>query len=129
MPRHHRPAQPQPPANVKAWLFRSVRNAAINQALSQRRRRVREECIAGRRQDWIEADLATGIDAASAQAALEKLPPEQREVIILRTWAGLTLQEISELLNAPISTLFSRYEAGLAAIKRIMEQPCNTNPT
>jgi RNA polymerase sigma-70 factor (ECF subfamily) len=66
------------------------------------------------------------IDAATAQQALESLAPEQREVIVMRIWARMNLTEIAEVTGLPVSTLFSRYRAGLSEIKRIMESSCQS---
>jgi len=53
------------------------------------------------------------------------LPPEQREVIVMRIWAQMTLTEIAQVTGEAMSTLFSRYRAGLSEIKRIMESSCH----
>jgi len=118
------------PENVKAWLFRSVRNAAIDQARRSGRRARRELRIAQGRADWFEARTEDLIDASAAQAALESLSAEQREVIVMRIWGQMTLNEIAGVIGEPISTLFSRYRAGLGEIKRIMESSsCHTKKT
>jgi RNA polymerase sigma-70 factor (ECF subfamily) len=115
--------QRRSPANVKAWLFRCVRNGALD-ALRSRRRRQKRQPVAGRR-EWFDARLDDGLDARAAQAALESLPPEKREVVVMRIWGEMTLREIAEVLGEPVSTVFSRYRSGLAAVRRIMEKsPC-----
>ena len=58
---------------------------------------------------------------AAAQAAMTELPVQQREVIVLRIWGGMTLQEVADVVDRPVSTVFSRYRAGLAAIRKEME--------
>ena len=111
------------PDNAKAWLYRSVRNAAIDRFRSERRRHHREHrraaeeagCLQGRRDELMDAD--------AVQSALPRLPEEQREVIVLRIWAGMTFQEVSQVTGLAVSTLFSRYEAGLTALRQIMERP------
>jgi RNA polymerase sigma-70 factor (ECF subfamily) len=116
--------QRRPPDNLKAWLFKAVRNAAISHARSANRRVGRETRQVERRPDWFEARPEDLIDASTAQAALESLAAEQREVIVMRIWAQMTLAEIAEVTGEAISTLFSRYRAGLCEIKRIMESSC-----
>jgi len=39
-------------------------------------------------------------------------------VIVLRLWSDLKLAEVAEVCEAPVSTVFSRYRAGLAAIRK-----------
>jgi len=60
------------------------------------------------------------------QAALEDLPDDQREPIVLRIWAGLTVQEIAEVVGQPASTVFLRYRQGLETIRQRMVQSCRT---
>jgi RNA polymerase sigma-70 factor (ECF subfamily) len=122
-------AQRRPPDHLKAWLFKAARNAAISRARSAGRRARREMRLAAERPDWFEPGLADLIDAAAAQEALEALAPEQREVIVMRIWARMTLAEIGEVTGEAVSTLFSRYRAGLNEIKRIMESSCQTKKT
>jgi len=114
------------PANLRAWLFRSVRNEAISHTRSQYRRRQREQAVAADRPGFFRPDPADLIDARSAQAALESLPHSQREVIVLRLWGGLTLAEVASLVGEPVSTVFDQYRAALANIREKLESSCNT---
>ncbi len=112
------------PDNLKAWLYRAVRNAAISHARSSSRRVKRETRIAETRGEFFEIRAEDLIDAGAAEEALSSLGTEQREVIVMRIWAQMTLKEISEVTGEAVSTLFARYRAGLAEIKRIMESSC-----
>ena len=114
--------EPAEPRNVKAWLFRTVRNAAVSAARSERRRERRHEALAMARPAWFEPRPEDLIDASSAQACLEALPAEQREAVVLRIWADLTFAEIAELTGLRTSTVYDHYRAGLAAIRQKMEQ-------
>src|SRR4051794_35310824 len=62
--------QRKPPDNPVAWLFRVVRNAAIDAGKSQHRR-VKREQVAARPVRWFAESRIDGIDAATAVAALE----------------------------------------------------------
>ncbi len=108
------------PDNTKAWLFRCVRNAAVDQHRARQRHRKYE---VQRRTEpaWFTARLDDLLDAASAESALRQLPDEQREIIVLRLWGGLTLRDAAEATGEAVSTLFSRYRAGLAALRRMLE--------
>ncbi len=119
-------AQRAAPDEVKAWLFRSVRNAAISQLRSRGRRTRHEERRASRRTDWFEARPDDLIDARTAQAALASLPPEESEVVVLRIWADMTLGEIADIVGQSVSTVFNRYQAALAGIRQRLELSCRT---
>jgi RNA polymerase sigma factor (sigma-70 family) len=122
----HLMGQRKAPRCVKAWLFAAVRNGAISRLRQQRRQKRQAEQLTAQRPEWFQTRPDDLIDAAAARQALAGLPQEQREVIVLRIWAGLTLQEISDITKQPVSTLFSRYRAGLAELRRRMESPCRT---
>jgi len=117
------------PDNVKAWLFRCVRNLALSELRSGRRRRRREQSAAARRGECFRADSSIPIDAAAAAGALAALPSEQREIVVLRIWADLTLKEIAAIVHMPTTTVFRRYRQALAAIRERMKLSCETNQT
>ena len=117
-------AQRRPPEKVKAWLFCSVRNAAISELRLRRRRHTHEERSTAGRARWFEDRPEALIDGATAEATLASLPDEDREIVVLRIWGGMTLQEIAETVGSPVSTVFHHYRAGLAAIRRRLESSC-----
>ena len=119
-------SQRRSPDNPRAWLYKAVRNAAISHARSASRRSKREMRLAEQRTEFFESGADDLIDASAAQEAMESLPQEQREVIVMRLWAQMTLAEIAEVTGEAVSTLFSRYRSGLLEIKRIMESSCPT---
>jgi len=115
--------QPRPPDNVKAWLYRTVRNEAIAQWRSHRRRGRREQAIAAR-ETFFGPSSDDALDAKAAAAALHRLPDAQREIVVLRIWGQLTLAEISRLTATPVSTVFHQYQRGLNALREMMGTPC-----
>ena len=113
--------QAVPPGNVKAWLYKSVRNAAISEGRSNRRRVGRERNVAGMRGGWFESKVGDLIDANAAQEALGALPAIQREVVVLKIWGQMTLNEVAELVGMPLSSVYDQYKAGLAGVRMKME--------
>lgn len=59
--------------------------------------------------------------AEQLRAALDKLPPEYREVVLLRTDGELQFNEIGEALGAPLDTVKSRYRRALAMLRKLLE--------
>lgn len=110
------------PANVKAWLFRSVRNAAISKLRSRNRRQKHEGRLASERPGWFVRRPDDPIDAAQAETALVELTDEQREVVVLRIWAGMSFREIADTVGRPISTVSSRYRSALSELRKVMEK-------
>ena len=50
-------------------------------------------------------------------AALERLSPDLREIVELKTYAGLTFQQISRVTGLPQGTVATRYRSALAKMK------------
>jgi len=112
------------PQDARTWLFRCVRNEAIGAWRSARRRGRREQAVAADASEWFEARPEILLDARAAQSALESLPDDQREVVMLRLWSGLTLAEVADVVGAAVSTVHARYQAALESLRKIMEVPC-----
>lgn len=118
----------EPPCAVVPWLYRVVRNAALDVAKAARRRQRRESAFA-RPERWFVEDEVDGLDAASAVEALQRLPEEERETLVARLWGGLSFEQIAELAGCSTSTAFRRYSAGLDALRKILGVPCpNRSP-
>ncbi len=111
------------PDDAVAWLYRVVRNGALDAAKADRRRQ-RREAAAASSMPWFEEVAIEGLDAANAVAALEALPAEQREVIVARLWSGLTLQEIADVVGCSVSSAHRRFEAGIATLRERLGVPC-----
>lgn len=104
------------PRETAPWLYRVVRNAALD-AVKARRRRQRREEQAARSARWFVEPEIDGLDAEAASAALRGLPPEQREVIAAHLWGGLTFEQIGEVSGTAASTAYRRYQAGITALR------------
>jgi RNA polymerase sigma-70 factor (ECF subfamily) len=113
----------QPPRAVVPWLYRVVRNAALDASKSARRRQRRESAVARPKRWFVEPEV-NGQDAAAAVAALQRLPDEEREVIVARLWGGLSFEEIAEVAGCSVSTAFRRYNAGLDALRKELGVAC-----
>lgn len=119
------------PDSVAAWLYRVVKNAAINRAKSERRRNKHEQLAAQK----LAADRLASIDQSpesdeqeSLEAALGVLSAEERELVVLRIWSQLTWQEIGDLTGQSSSSAQRHYVAVLKKLKKKLEQPCPPNP-
>jgi RNA polymerase sigma factor (sigma-70 family) len=117
----------QPPREVLPWLYRVVRNAALDAGKTARRRQ-RREAAAARPDHWFVEPAVEGLDAEAAVAALRRLPDAQREVILARLWGGLSFEHIAEVAGCSASTAFRRFSAGIDALRRELDVPC-PNPS
>ena len=116
---------PQPPENPVGWLYRAVRNGAIDCSRAERRRTTREAAAArSRPQAWFLPASESGLEGAEVAAALATLPIEQREIIVARLWSGLTFAQIAELTDSSTSTAHRRYVEGLTILRERLLASC-----
>ena len=81
------------------------------------RRRLRRESASARPVLWFVEPEVDGLDAETAVAALERLAPDQREVIVARHWGGLSFEQIAGVVGCSASTAFRRYTAGVENLR------------
>lgn len=102
-------------ADAKSYVFTSVRNAAINESKSRRRNvSIDDEQI------WFEPPSRDYAAELSLRHALQALPDDQREAVVLHVWDDLTFAQIAEVLGINASTAASRYRYGLAKLRELM---------
>ncbi len=118
--------QPLAPRQVKAWLYRVVRNSAWKRVRSRNRRERREDEAANHTPLWCTPDPGAHLDAQEAEISLRTLPADQREVVTLRIWGGLTFEEIAQVLEVSAATALRKHREALHHLRLRMEKPCAT---
>ncbi len=114
------------PQTFRAWLFTIAANRC-RQTFRRARSRsaVSLQDLAGE-----PAALAAGTPAESAMvaetaklvsAAVARLPDQQRTVLVLRTWNGLSYAEIAQIVGREEATVRSHMHHALAAVRRFLE--------
>jgi RNA polymerase sigma-70 factor (ECF subfamily) len=110
----------EPGTNLRAWMFTILRNTYYTHVL-RRRREVRDEQgeYAGQlrtpaTQDW-------SVAMRTLQLALQRLPPEHREALILVGAAGLSYEEAAEICGCALGTIKSRVNRARARLLKIMD--------
>lgn len=108
------------PAALPAWLYRIARDKASIQWRGQPAERLLDlsQLVAERSQD----NEFRQEDAEEIHAGLEQLPPEQREVLVLRFLEDLTYQQIATVAGCPIGTVRSRLYYAKLALRQAIEQ-------
>jgi RNA polymerase sigma-70 factor, ECF subfamily len=111
--------------STHTWILSMVRNRSIDVLRARRRRPVQPLAEGVEPPDTtdVPAQAASNVDAASARAALDTLPPEQKQVIELAYFGGLSHTEIAAQLAAPIGTVKSRIRLGLDHLRVAMGVP------
>lgn len=99
--------------NGRVWLLKIVRNTCYTWLQQNRKREVAmdlEEELPFLESDAPdpEAVLLQEIDNQMLRRALEELPVEFREIVVLRELEGLSYKEIADLAGLPLGTVMSR---------------------
>jgi RNA polymerase sigma-70 factor (ECF subfamily) len=95
-----------------AYLYRSVRNAALNA-----RRNGSRDVPINRQGTCFEHRSGDREVALALQGALAALPEEQREIVVMRIWSGLTLEEVAAATGVSLNTAASRYRYALEKLR------------
>lgn len=107
------------------WLYRIVRNAALNQRRDERRHRGEVPLEWVRRADGRPTPLAETMAADLRRrlwAAIEDLAVEQREIFLLYHFQGLKYREIATTLDIPLGTVMSRLHSARQQLRRVLEE-------
>jgi RNA polymerase sigma-70 factor (ECF subfamily) len=112
------------PGNAVAWMYRAVRNAAIDETRARARRKRRERAVAEFRGEWFVTRPDALLDAQLAEQALRQLPPEYRQVVIMRIWGDLGFAEIAEVMQLSVSSVHGRYTAAIKQLRFALEKSC-----
>jgi RNA polymerase sigma factor (sigma-70 family) len=112
--------------NARAWLFTIVRNtwyARFSKIGQPDRHAVFDEMKDERPDEQLDPEaLAIQQQAVERmRQAIEGLPVDFREIIILRELEGLSYKEIAEVIRAPIGTVMSRLARARERLLAILE--------
>jgi RNA polymerase sigma-70 factor (ECF subfamily) len=115
--------------SVQAWLMIMARNAAIDR-IRQKRAQPKTLAIEPESTPEPESTEASPEEQTAdrerrrrVQRVLNELPQEQREVVELAFFGGLTHAELAERLREPLGTIKSRIRMGLLRLRGLIEEP------
>jgi RNA polymerase sigma-70 factor (ECF subfamily) len=105
-------------ADPVAFLYTCVRRCALDWQRARGRRSRREQIAARPEADSCFAGPAEQAERrAAVEGLLSGLPEEQREVIVMKIWGGLSFPQIAESLRIPANTAASRYRYALDKLR------------
>ena len=120
------------PHVAKAWLLTIVRNTSMTW-LKRNRNAGATIGFEETPQDPTEGSpdpeeiLLISCDREQVRQALEQLPSDFREAVVLREMEGLSYKEISATIGVPLGTVMSRLSRGRDWLKRILSTPRPVN--
>ena len=118
-------------AKVSSWLHR----IAVNQCISrQRRSKVRSESALDAEQETNASSFATPVNyspahlvegrqqTAAVRRAINSLPIELRQIVVMKEFEELTFREIADALDLPLSTVKSRLYTALKQLQMRLQK-------
>ncbi|MFN8016448.1 MAG: sigma-70 family RNA polymerase sigma factor [Acidimicrobiia bacterium] len=121
--------------NLKAWLFRILTNSYINIYRYKKRRPIEVDVddsdtmyiyhkLRGDNSEDIskstEEEFLNSISDKNIADAIEAMPDQYREVVLLADVEGLSYAEIAEMLDIPSGTVMSRLHRGRKALQKAL---------
>ena len=105
------------------YLYRCVRNAAIDWGRSRQRRQRHEKAAGlGPAQCPPGARLAQAEREREIHEAVAKLPENQRQVVALRVWSDMTFDQIGNVLSIPLSTAHALYGTAMRNLQNELKK-------
>jgi RNA polymerase sigma-70 factor, ECF subfamily len=118
-----------PNSNLKSWLFVIMRNAWLNQIRHTRNGPrfigLDDESDANERVSYQLVEdphvvYLRKLERNEVREAIDSLPLQYREIIVLRDIEGFSYQEIAELLRCPAGTVMSRLGRGREKLRQAL---------
>ena len=103
-------------SDLRAWMFTIMHNVFINQ-LKARRELALDDAVEDGLQSAPQSDP---LELRDLDAALRRLPVEQREVLLLVGLEQLSYAEASQALGVPVGTVMSRLSRGRERLRAVM---------
>lgn len=116
------------PQSPKAWLYTTTRRKAQNIARAEVRRNRHQHNFAHQRssiapsEDWFSKSENAALVPEDVVQSLQRLPTDQREILVARVWGELNFEELSILIGCSVSSAHRRYAAALQRLKSIIER-------
>jgi RNA polymerase sigma-70 factor (ECF subfamily) len=123
----------QPPVNLKGYLLTSAANRVRDGFRRSKRDARHQEEDFGELSRAAASSEPSGDGSPAALAAesdraqflwrsVLSLPEEQREVVALKVYGGLTFKEVAERTGTPMNTVQSRYRYALEKLRQMLQQ-------
>src|SRR3954469_13982543 len=107
----------QPGTDLRAWLFTILHNQHVNDV----RRSVREGINVAVEEMapvlTVQSNAVAVLQLRDLEAAMARLPQEQRQVILLIGLEGMRYEEVAEILGVPVGTIRSRLSRAREALR------------
>jgi RNA polymerase sigma-70 factor (ECF subfamily) len=112
--------------SLRTYLTMRARHRALDVLRSELRRASREErhtrLLPAPRTPTPSEEVTEADSAATVRAAVRRLPPEQRRVVELAYFGGLSYREVAQRMGIPEGTAKSRVRLALARLETLLDR-------
>ena len=120
----------RPGSDLRAWLFTILHNIHVNNVRSRHIQVPVDDSAFTRIRRGLTAppDQDVRLELRDLARALERIPEEQRQVLLLVGMEGMSYEEAARVVGVPIGTIMSRVARGREALRRHMSaaEPANS---
>lgn len=112
-----------PSRPLRAWLYAILRNifiSGLRKGLRLQVTKTVDDLVDG--EDAVAPDQETGFSLALIANAMDTLPDQQREVLVLVGLEEMSYRETSEIIGVPIGTVMSRLSRARNHMQKILEE-------
>jgi RNA polymerase sigma-70 factor (ECF subfamily) len=115
--------------DLRAWLFTVMHNVHVNQLALLRREAANVSLDADTTgMAWqlpVRGNQLDRVELLEVVAQMERLPPDQREVLLLAAVEEMRYEEIAAVLAVPIGTVMSRLSRARDKLRRLVAEPAS----
>ena len=104
--------------SFNSWIYQIARNSVCDHFRSFQFDKNIDDIWDLTSSDDVPRDVANKIQLEEVREGLQKLSPQQREIIILRVWEGLKFSEISEILSKSEAACKMDFSRGIKNLKK-----------
>jgi RNA polymerase sigma factor (sigma-70 family) len=115
-----------PAQSFTAWMYQIARNAGVDQVRKRRATEVVDiDAFAERRAELVSAapgpeeSASRGQDLALLRRAMDQLPEDKREILVLSRFQGMKHEDIAEVLGCQVGTVKVRVYRAIRALEQI----------
>ncbi len=117
-------------SDLRAWLFTIMHNVHVNQLALARRDAANLSLDAEGGPAWeppVRANQLDRVELMELVQQMGRLPPEQREVLVLAAVEEMRYEEIAAVLSVPVGTVMSRLSRAREKLRNLVAAPASAS--
>lgn len=109
--------QTQLPDDPLAWLVRVSRNQLLSWQRKRQTQTKHQHAVASRTSWFIDTEAESQLDGQQVTEWLQRLPTDERQVIVMHLWGGLSFRQIAAATDRSAATAYRLYHRGLQQLR------------